>query len=83
MAVQLLVMPAVEHQCNVFAPKKGRIWLPFVCVVARLSAYAYLVWPFHESGTHAVGVGAVVVVQRAIGVQVPRVGGIVRVRGAR
>lgn len=36
-----------------------------------------------QSGARAVSVGAIVVVQIAIRIQVPRVGGVVRVRGAR
>ena len=43
---------------------------------------AYSVWLIHQSGADAIGVGAVVVVVIAIGVDVPGVVGVVGVRGA-
>lgn len=60
----------------------GRDTVPFEDG-ARRSAYAYLVWRIHQSGPQIIpGIGTVVVVGIAIGIDVPGVGRVVQVRRA-
>lgn len=78
-------MPGGRHRRNVFALKNSRL------DVTSFDVMDGAVFGFgptqsgldHQSGAGPVGVGAVVVVEVAIGVQVPGVVGVVRVRGKR